>query len=139
MVATRADKYTQIGKKSELFSDFLNNFDHHPVSNALGRITNENSIKQAIRNIVQTNIGERPFELEVGSNSRASLFELNDFVASDTLKSNIEYAIKTYEKRAQQVKVEVQSNDVYLYINITFAIINSSAPVELQIILRRVR
>ena len=75
---TRADKYTQVGKKQEFYSDFMNNFVKHPVNNSLARLTNEESVKQSIRNLILTNVGERMFEPDVGSTVNNALFEPNE-------------------------------------------------------------
>lgn len=138
---TRADKYTQVGKKQELYSDFLNNFLKHPVSNALARITNEESVKQSIKNLILTHVGERMFELDVGSTVHNALFEPNDFVSRDMMAQSINYAINTFEPRARllSVKIDQTRDGNSLTANIVFSLINSQEPVNLQILLRRIR
>lgn len=138
---TRADKYTQVGKKQEFYSDFMNNFVKHPVNNSLARLTNEESVKQSIRNLILTNVGERMFEPDVGSTVNNALFEPNDFVSKDMMAQSISYAINTFEPRARllSVKIDQTRDGNSLVANIVFSLINSQEPVTLQLLLRRIR
>ena len=138
---TRADKYTQVGKKQEFYSDFMNNFVKHPVNNSLARLTNEESVKQSIRNLILTNVGERMFEPDVGSTVNNALFEPNDFVSKDMMAQSINYAINTFEPRARllSVKIDQTRDGNSLVANIVFSLINSQEPVTLQLLLRRIR
>ena len=62
----RADKQTLERKKSELYSDFLTNFDMNPVTGNLAKVTNESSVKQALRNLMLTMTGERFYDAHKG-------------------------------------------------------------------------
>ena len=79
---SRADKFTQTQKKQVLFSDFLDNFDRVPFNNQLAKVTNENSVRQSITNLVLTNYGERLFQPNVGGNVNDSLFEFADAITT---------------------------------------------------------
>ena len=138
---TRADKYTQVGKKQEFYSDFMNNFVKHPVTNSLAKLTNEESVKQSIKNLILTSVGERMFEPDVGSTVNNALFEPNDFVSKDMMAQSINYAINTFEPRARllSVKIDQTRDGNSLVANIVFSLINSQEPVTLQLLLRRIR
>ena len=71
---TRADKFTQTQKKQILFSDFLDNFDRVPFNNQLAKVTNENSVRQSITNLVLTNYGERLFQPNVGGAASKTMY-----------------------------------------------------------------
>jgi len=140
-MSSRADRFTQVNKKQETFSDFLNNFDKNPVTSTLAKIVNEESIKQSLRNLILTNVGERLFQPLVGSNVSRSLFEPADAVTADSLIYYIKNCIKQNEPR-------VLLNDVFVFANsdgnsflvtIVFSVINNTAPISLDLILRRVR
>ena len=138
---TRADKYTQVGKKQEFYSDLMNNFVKHPVTNSLAKLTNEESVKQSIKNLILTSVGERMFEPDVGSTVNNALFEPNDFVSKDMMAQSINYAINTFEPRARllSVKIDQTRDGNSLVANIVFSLINSQEPVTLQLLLRRIR
>lgn len=140
-MVTRADKFTQLNKKQEYFSDFLDNFEKHPITNAVARLTNEEAIKQSIKNLILTNVGERVFEPTVGSYVRASLFEPNDVITSEKIINTITHTIRYNEPRAQLLNVVATPDpDNYSFVvSIVFAVINNPSPTTLQLILRRVR
>lgn len=140
-MSTRADKFTQTGKKKDLFSDFLNNFESHPVNKSLVRITNEQSVKQSIRNLVLTSLGERLFQPTIGSNVLRTLFEPNDLITAENIVFHITNTIKYNEPRANIVRVEAIPNDMTdsVAVNIVFSLINNPIPITLNLILKRVR
>ena len=74
MAITRADTFTESKKKIEFFSDFTNSFAKTPFGDQLGKLTNERSVSQSLKNLILTNLGERLFQPFVGSNVNAILF-----------------------------------------------------------------
>ena len=86
---TRSDFISQTYTQPDTFSDFLDDFTAHPVTGDIVRIKNENSIRQSVKNLVMTSMGERPFQSYIGSNVYNSLFEPNDFILAQTLKYKI--------------------------------------------------
>jgi phage baseplate assembly protein W len=137
----RADKFTQIQKIQDMFSDFLDDMSPHPITGDIAKIRNEQSIKQSLRNLILTNYGERLFQPNIGCNILNSLFEINDQVAADDLKYHITQTIINSEPRASLIDVQVFSdyNQNSVSVNIIFSIINTSIPQSVEIILRRVR
>jgi hypothetical protein len=140
MATTRADKITQTTKQ-EFFSDFLDDFDTHPISHSLVRVTNENAVKQSIRNLILTNYGERLFQPNVGSDVFRALFDMNDVIAAENLTFYIRNTITHNEPRALllNVKVIAERDKNALVVNVIFSLINSNVPVTLDVILKRVR
>jgi phage baseplate assembly protein W len=140
-MATRADKITQLSKKQEFFSDFLTNFDKHPITNNLAKTTNEESVKQSLRNLILTNIGERLFEPTVGSNVLASLFEPDDVVTAQNIVYHINLTVAQNEPRVNMLDVSVVPlpDQNAFSVSLLFSIINNPTPIALSLILRRVR
>ena len=155
MALTRADTLTATQKKQEYFSDFLNSFAMSPASNNLGKLTNEQSIKQSLKNLIFTNLGERLFQPTIGSGILNSIFEPNIYSVDESLdiKSSINYfpganiefniknTIKFNEPRVNllDVKVSPTNNDNALQVDILFCLINNPEPISLNFILKRVR
>jgi phage baseplate assembly protein W len=140
-MSTRADRYTQLQKIPDLFSDFLNDLTPHPITKDVTRGRNDQAVKQSIKNLVLTNFGERLFQPGIGCNVNRSLFEPNDgFLANDIEKSILD-VIAYNEPRVVVSNVEVISSNQgdKLTINIVFSIINNPVPQNIDIILRRVR
>lgn len=140
-MSTRADRYTQLNKIPDLFSDFLTDLTPHPITKDLSRARNDQSVRQSIKNLILTNYGERLFQPQIGSNVMRSLFEPNDILLRDDIEDSIRRTIEFNEPRAQLISVDVLSApDQYsISINIVFALINTTEPQSLEVILRRVR
>ena len=131
-----------IGRKAiELYSDFPMTMDENPVSGDLTRITNENSVKQSIRNLLLTDRGERLFQPNLGSDIRALLFEN---ISADTLvliQEKVKDTIEIYEPRCNLISVDATSaiDDNTVNIRVLFNVINITQPIELNVTLSRVR
>lgn len=125
-IIARADRLTPRNFQKELYSDFTINFDLNPITGFLVKVSNEESVKQSIKNLVMTNRGERFFQSFIGSDINRSIFELNDEVTSDRIKTGIELTLKNCEPRATNVSVVINpniANEEYL-VTIFFGIIN---------------
>ena len=92
------------------FKDISLSFDRHPVTNDILNIKNEDAIKKAVRNIVQTVPSERFFNPIFGSDVKTSLFEFVDFGTASLLEDQILVAIENYEPRINNVRVRVDPN-----------------------------
>jgi len=138
---TRADKYTQKQKAPVIYSDFLDEFFAHPVTGDIVTAKNEQSIKQSLRNLINTDLGERFFQAQIGSNVRRSLFELNDSITAGDLKYHIQQTIQNNEPRVALIDVVVAflPTQDSVHINIVFAIINTNNIQNLELLLKRVR
>lgn len=140
-MSTRADRYTQLQKIPDSFSDFLTDLTPHPITKDLTRARNEQSIKQSIRNLVLTNYGERPFQPGLGSTVYRSLFEPNDSFLQEDIKDSIRRTVESNEPRAiiDDVNIITSLDRNIITVNILFFIINNSEQQSLDIVLRRVR
>lgn len=128
-------------KTVELYSDFPMTMDPNPVSEDLTRITDEEAIKQSIRNLLLTDRGERLFQPNLGSDLRALLFEN---ITADTLiliQEKVKDTIDNYEPRCNLISVDatsgIDTNEVR--VRILFNVINITQPIELNVTLSRVR
>jgi phage baseplate assembly protein W len=99
------------------------------------------AVKQAVKNLVQTNFFEKPFQPFFGTDVRGLLFELADEDTEDEVRSNIIRAIETYEPRAQILDLAVKSTpDAHdLAVTLTFRILNTEEVVTFSTTLSRLR
>ena len=137
----RLDYQTPTAKQQEYFSDFLSSFDKSPLSSDVARITNENCVKQSIRNLVLTNLGERLFNPNIGGGVSRMLFEPYTGFTADDLKKDILNTIKQNELRANEISVDIIANEDQnrFTVNIFFYIINNTNQLSLELVLQRVR
>lgn len=138
---SRADRYTSLTEKDEIYSDFLTNLNAHPVSGTVLRFVNEKAVSRSIRNLIQTNPGERLYQPSIGSGIRNLLFEPIAPSTSIALRSAIEYTIREYEPRARILRVDVIAREEQNSYSVTvvYMLINSQDPVSVNVTLQRVR
>lgn len=137
---SRSDKFTPLTKK-EYYSDFLMNFDMNPVTGILARTTNEDAIKQSLKNLILTNMTERPYSPLTGSRINSLMFDPIDPFTMDNIKTEIRQTITNNEPRVNIIDIFVKpSLDQNTYIvNIIFSVINIPQEIRLEIFLQRVR
>lgn len=135
-------KYTLTEKQQEYYSDFMINFDLNPITGYLAKLTNEDSVKQALKNLVLTNRGERFYNSFIGSRVSSLLFEPMDSVTQTSIENEIRETILNNEPRVELIDIKAIpdfDNNAY-NIKIIFSLINKlSEPQELNIVLKRVR
>lgn len=79
-------------------------FTVNPITNRTTVLEDDIAIKNAIKNLVLLNKGERHFT-SIGSSITDSLFENPDSLFLDSLTQIISTTIKKYEPRANRVKI----------------------------------
>lgn len=139
---SRADKHSIYGKIPTYYSDFLTSFDTNPVTGFLARVTNEESVKQSIKNLILTDRTERFYHPRIGSKIHSLLFEPLDEVTAQMIKDTIQETIKNCEPRANLINIDVipYEQDNAYYVTVYFYIINiPEQPVQVSVILNRVR
>jgi len=94
-------------KRSRSFKDFSVNFARNPFTDDLSIVNNDNSIKQAVKNIILTSPGEKPFQPLVGSSVNRLLFEPLDAFTADTIAEEIRTTINQFEPRVKLTNVDV--------------------------------
>ena len=128
-------------ERTIVYSDFFTDFSRHINTGQLNKKTNEDAVKQSIRNLLLTDHYERPFQPEIGSNLKALLFE--NFTPSTvaSVKSEVTNVINKHEPRAILLDVGCfpNSDGNAIGVKVTFRIINSTSPATLDIILQGVR
>jgi phage baseplate assembly protein W len=135
------DKFTPTTSQSLLYSDFFDNLDVHPELHDIVIKKNEDSVKQAILNLILTDKYERPFAPTFGSNLRKHLFEPITSVTTESIQNEISSAIMNFEPRVKLISVVATpyiDQNAYA-VTITFYIVNISKSVTLSTILYRVR
>ncbi len=113
----------------------------HPIRKDIIPLKDDVAIKYAVRNLLLTNFYEKPFNLGVGANLRALLFEPADEITKQTLRKNIVRCIKAGEQRVDVVFVNiVDEPDTNSYrILVKFRIKEYDAEQDVEIVLRRLR
>lgn len=140
-MAYNANTQTASTKQQIIYSDIANNFDKAPFSDDLARVTNVNSVKQSIRNIIRTKLGERLYDDTIGSVSQYGLFELADFPSGQIMIQYVKNALAHNEPRAivQDVVVDMQPDNYYYTLTVYFSVINVPGNFSVSVNLKRIR
>lgn len=138
---SRADVLISSNKRAELNSDFLTSFAISPVGNQLGRVVNERAVVQSLKNIISTDLGERLFQPNIGSDVRKMLFENIAQENLSAVSSYIQTAILRSEPRVSLINIDVTSypEENGIAITIYYSLINNPEPLSFTYILKRVR
>lgn len=130
-----------MARNTRTFSDIDFNFSLHPRDGDVATKYDEQAIKQSIKNLILTRNYERPFRSYLGTQIYSILFENISPLTTAMLERTISDVIYNYEPRVNLLDVAItyspDNNEVY--ITIVFKIINTSAPVEVNLILERTR
>ena len=116
----------------EKFSDFVSPFDLNPNTGDLYRNINDFAIRESLKNIMLTDLGERPFQPTLGGDIRRLLFENFDEKTVLLLKKNIEIAIHNHEPRVvlKDLSVIPDYDNNQVTITIFYTTINSPGLVQ---------
>lgn len=140
-----ASRITSTGLQSELeqeiFRDIPMSFNVHPVTGNMKLVANAESIKQSVKNIVLTNFYERPYQPELGGNVLAQLFENMSPITEYNVTQNIRRALENNEPRAvvEDIKTTPVEDQNTLRVTIKFSVRNIPEPIEVDVLLERVR
>lgn len=123
------------------YKDLDLNFRAHPVTKDVVKRTGNAAIIGALRNLILTNLYEKPFQPNFGSRVRGLLFEDVSFITANILQSEISNAIANFEPRVGIDAVRVQANPEQNRYDVTirFYINNLEAPVTINFFLEKVR
>lgn len=136
--ATQTNEST---RSSKVFKDLNLDFQQNTATKDIQKITDVESVKRSVRNLINTNHYEKPFHPEIGSNLRAMLFELMTPQMNHVITKQIENLINNYEPRCRLVQVHTQpefERNGY-NVQISFYVQNYPDPVVVESFLERLR
>jgi phage baseplate assembly protein W len=128
-------------KAVKQYVDLDLSFKVNPFTKDIYLKIDEDAVKTALRNLIQTNNFERPFHPEIGTQIQSLLFEPFSPAVRVAMRRTIENAINIYEPRVRLVDLIItespDTND--LDVTIVFTLKNSDRPITITTLLSRVR
>ena len=128
-------------RSAKIYRDLDLDFSINSATKDIQKLSDVESVKRSVRNLINTNHYERPFHPEIGSNLRAMLFENITPQMTHALSKQIDLLIKNFEPRARLVQINVQpfiQRNGYRA-SISFFVINTPERVEMESFLERLR
>jgi len=128
-------------RNSRQFRDIDLDFSRNTVTNDVNVVEDVIAVKRAVKNLIQTNFYERPFQPELGCGIRELLFENFTPMTKVFLQRKIEEVIVNYEPRVQlqNVTVDDDQDRNRLVVDIYFYVVGVPGPQVVQTFLQRVR
>ncbi len=132
---------TPLKKKLSIYSDLRKDMEINPITNDLALKTDEESVKESLKNLILTNKGERLFQPNLGSDVVKSLFDTMTPASIKVLENSIRNTINNYEPRANVLNIEVLPyyDENMVKVNITFYVRNAEVPITVAVFLERTR
>ena len=123
------------------FSDIDLNFERNLVTSDVVAVEDVIAIKRAVKNLVQTNFYERPFQPILGCGVRELLFENFTPMTKVFLQNKITEVLKNYEPRVDltSVNVDDDQDNNRLVVDINFYIVGVPGPQTVSTFLQRLR
>ena len=107
---TDAQAQNDISRNVRQYRDLDLFFGRKPISKDINIITDVENIKRAVKNLVLTNIYEKPFHPEIASGVRDMLFENMTPLTSIVLTKKVEDVIENFEPRVRLMGVSARPN-----------------------------
>ena len=121
-----------VERVSRAFKDISLSFKPHPITRDVIPLKNERAIARSVKNLILTQLTERPFQPSLGSNVSGSLFEIMDAGSAAVISSEIRNTIDNFEPRVELQNVEViPYYDSHAFdITIVYTIIGIDVPTQ---------
>jgi len=129
-----------VTSRNRLYSDVDLTFAKRPSGDVYKK-TDAAAVKQAIKNLLLTDLGEKPFSPYFGGGLNALLFELADDESNVLIFDQIVFALQNFEPRAKLISVvpNVQPDRNTARVKVIFQIINTSEEVTFESTITRLR
>ena len=128
-------------RSTRIYKDLDLDFGRNIVTNDVNKLTDVESVKRSVRNLINTNHFERPFHPEIGGNVRALLFENMTPLTALNLQRKIEEVLNNFEPRAKITQIladpDIDRNGYRL--EIKFYVIGIQNPITVETFLERLR
>jgi len=124
-----------------IYKDIDMSFSPNVLTKDVGKKFDVNAVKQAIKNVLLTQKGEKPFNPNYGSGVSDLLFEPMDYFVSSIMQKEIETTLENYERRVKVIDVICEPNfDLNQYeIRVEFFVVGIKEPQVYTNILERLR
>jgi len=121
------------------YVDFDMDFDKHPAHGDLTQVKKNTAIERSLKNILNTNPGERLFQPDIDGGLGPLLFEQFNDLTTSRIESKIRQAIGKFEPRADVQSINVIPNpkeNAYL-VNIVYIPDNDIRETTIEVYLER--
>lgn len=131
---------TLMGSRNRDYVDINLLFERKPNGDIYKKTAGE-AVKQSIKNLLLTNIGEKPFSPYFGGGLHNYLFELGDESTALEIENQVKFAIQNWEPRAivRDVEIIFSPDSNNLRVRVEFKVTNTEEVITLETTVQRLR
>ena len=136
-----ATQSNESNRSAKIYKDLDLDFAFNTATKDIQTLTDVESVKRSVRNLINTNHYERPFHPEIGSDVRSMLFEPMTPLTALNLQRKVAEVLTNFEPRInlQQVLASPDIDRNSYELKIMFYVIGSNEPVVVETFLERLR
>ena len=136
-----SSKTNKTGRQNRLYKDIDMDFIRNTVTNDVNTVENVIAVKRSVKNLVQTNFYERPFQPELGCGIRELLFENFTPMTKIFIEGKIREVLVNFEPRIELTSVNVDDDQDgnRLVVDVNFYVVGIPGPQTVQTFLQRLR
>lgn len=137
---TNLNTTTLTGSRTKEYSDINLLFEKKPSGDVYKKTAGE-AVKQAVKNLLLTNIGEKPFSPYFGGGLHDYLFELGDEATALEVENQVRFAIENWEPRAivRDIQILFSPDSNSLRVKVEFKVTNIEEVITLETTVQRLR
>ena len=102
------------------FLDIDLKFIPHPITNTVANVSGRTAIDRALSHLFMTRQGEKLYDSDFGIGIQDRLFELNSFLARDSLQTFVLAQINNYEPRINVLDFSVEAEQHNFTVNLSY-------------------
>ena len=128
-------------KREVVYRDLDLDFTRHPFTGDVAQKNDIDSVRRSVRNLILTKRFDKPFHPEIDSGIYECLFEPINVLYENKLKESIYYVLRNYEPRIRvdNVVIVVSPNENYIFLSLSFTVLEIQKSGEIKIALQRTR
>ena len=136
-----ATQSNESNRSAKIYKDLDLDFAFNTATKDIQTLTDVESVKRSVRNLINTNHYERPFHPEIGSDVRSMLFEPMTPLTALNLQRKVAEVLNNFEPRInlEQVLAKPDLDRNSYALKIMFYVIGVPEPVEVETFLERLR
>ena len=104
------------------FLDLDLKFRPHPFKNSVANISGSLAINRALTHLFFTRQGEKLYDNDYGIGIQDRIFEMNNFLAKDSLLTFVKSQINNYEPRINLINFEIQQERDNMTLNLEYSL-----------------
>jgi phage baseplate assembly protein W len=132
----------------KIYSDLDLSFNRNPNTGDVAISYDEQAVIRSLKNLLQTNHYDRPFQPDLGTNLTGLLFENTSKSLETTIAREIRDCVRNFEPRVtfiddtenqRSIVVNVNSDGNGYNVTLTFYVGNNTSATTLNLLLKRTR